>query len=140
MANPPEGGYAFGQPGPHRRSFPKPRSQRTLVKSHSRAGWIDGARPCTMAQATLPKVTSSAFGPGDVPSLRGGFAMHRQCSRCGQAFTAHDLCKDVTKNVEAQRMANGVDGVLFRVYTCGHCACDDVFVDVCPLAGETDAD
>jgi hypothetical protein len=66
--------------------------------------------------------------------------MFRQCSHCGQPFTARDLCKDVTKNVEAQRMANGVDGVNFRVYTCAHCGKDDVFVDVCSLPGESEAD
>jgi hypothetical protein len=63
--------------------------------------------------------------------------MFRQCSRCGQPFTAQDLCKDVSKNVEAQRMAGGVEGVVFRVYTCSQCETDDLFVDVCPLPGES---
>jgi hypothetical protein len=66
--------------------------------------------------------------------------MFRQCSHCGRPFTAQDLCKDVTKNVEAQRMDNGVEGVLFRVYTCPDCARDGVFVDVCQLPDESDAD
>jgi hypothetical protein len=64
--------------------------------------------------------------------------MFRQCSHCGRPFTAPDLCKDVTKNLEARRMASGVDGVVFRVYACAACAKDDVFVDVSPLPGESD--
>jgi hypothetical protein len=63
--------------------------------------------------------------------------MLRKCSQCGEPFTAQDLCKDVSKNVEAQRMASGVEGVHFAVYTCSRCAKDDVFVDVVPLPGES---
>jgi DNA-directed RNA polymerase subunit RPC12/RpoP len=63
--------------------------------------------------------------------------MFRQCSRCGQPFTAHDLCKDISKTVEAQRLAGGVEGVAFRVYTCPRCEKDDLFVDVTPLPGES---
>jgi len=63
--------------------------------------------------------------------------MFRQCSRCGQPYTPRDLCKDVSKNVEAERMARGVEGVAFRIYTCPRCQKDDLFVDVCPLPGES---
>jgi hypothetical protein len=66
--------------------------------------------------------------------------MFRQCSHCGKPFTPQDLCKDVTKNLEAQRTASGIEGVLLRVYTCSDCARDDVFVDVCPLPGESRED
>ncbi len=34
-------------------------------------------------------------------------------------------------------MAAGVEGVLVRVYTCSHCQKDDVFLDVCPMPGES---
>jgi hypothetical protein len=63
--------------------------------------------------------------------------MFRQCSRCGQPFAPQDLCKDVSKKVEAQRMANSVEGVAFRIYSCPRCQTDDLFVDVCPLSGES---
>jgi hypothetical protein len=70
----------------------------------------------------------------------GGKAMFRQCSRCGKPFTPQELCKDITKNLEAKRLASGVEGVLLRVYTCAQCSRDDVFVDVCALPGESDAE
>jgi len=34
-------------------------------------------------------------------------------------------------------MARGVEGVAFRIYTCPRCQKDDLFVDVCPLPGES---
>ena len=34
-------------------------------------------------------------------------------------------------------MACGVEGVLFRVYICPRCQTEDLFVDVCPLPGES---
>jgi hypothetical protein len=91
------------------------------------------------AVATAEATSSIAFVVRDL-SHRGGIAMFRQCSHCGEPFTAHDLCKDITNNLEAERMANGVDGVAFRVYTCSRCGRDDVFVDVCALPGESDTD
>ena len=63
--------------------------------------------------------------------------MYRACSHCGKPFSASDLCKDVSKRLEAQRMALGVEGVLFRVYNCSRCNRDDLFVDVCSVPGES---
>jgi DNA-directed RNA polymerase subunit RPC12/RpoP len=64
--------------------------------------------------------------------------MFRKCSHCGEPFKAQDLCKDVSRELEHQRMAAGVEGVLVRVYTCAQCQKDDVFVDVTPLPDESE--
>jgi hypothetical protein len=42
--------------------------------------------------------------------------------------------------MEAERKALGLQGILFRYYTCSRCGQADIFVDLRPLPGETDAD
>ena len=64
--------------------------------------------------------------------------MMRECKHCHKLFTPRELCKDVSKEIESERKASGVDGVLFRCYTCAHCGVDNLFVDIHPLEGESD--
>jgi hypothetical protein len=40
--------------------------------------------------------------------------------------------------MEAERKALGLEGVLFRYYTCSACGRADIFVDVLPLEGESE--
>jgi hypothetical protein len=63
--------------------------------------------------------------------------MMRDCLNCHRPFTPADLSRDVSKGIEADRKAQGVQGVLFRCYTCAHCGHENLFVDLYPLQGET---
>jgi hypothetical protein len=65
--------------------------------------------------------------------------MQRHCTNCDRPFTAQDLAKEVSKGMEAQRKAWGLEGVLFRYYACPACGQADIFVDVNPLPGEEPA-
>ncbi|HWG42873.1 MAG TPA: hypothetical protein VN688_08820 [Gemmataceae bacterium] len=40
--------------------------------------------------------------------------------------------------MESQRKALGLEGVLFRYYTCSACHFADIFVDIHPLQGESE--
>jgi hypothetical protein len=64
--------------------------------------------------------------------------MLRTCTNCHGQFTPKDLAKRESRGMEADRKAAGLQGVLFRYYTCSHCGYDDIFVDISPLEGETD--
>jgi hypothetical protein len=66
--------------------------------------------------------------------------MMRACTRCGRAFTPHDLARDESRELEAERRAAGLRGVLFRYYDCPACGQADIFVDVAPLPEETPED
>jgi hypothetical protein len=62
----------------------------------------------------------------------------RKCSRCQKEFTPQELAREESKGMEAERKALGLEGVLFRYYVCSACNTADIFVDVLPLAGESD--
>jgi hypothetical protein len=64
--------------------------------------------------------------------------MQRKCSHCHKDFTTQELAREESKGMEAERKALGLEGVLFRYYTCSACGGADIFVDIHPLAGETD--
>lgn len=66
--------------------------------------------------------------------------MMRECQHCHKNFAPNELCKDVSKEIEAARKASGVEGVHFRCYACSHCGFDNLFVDLVPREGESDAD
>ena len=66
--------------------------------------------------------------------------MMRTCSHCGKAFTPQELSREDSKGLEAERKALGLEGVLFRYYTCSACGYADIFVDVHPLDGESEED
>ncbi len=66
--------------------------------------------------------------------------MIRTCSHCGKAFTPQELSREDSKGLEAERKALGLEGVLFRYYSCSACAQADIFVDVLPLEGEMEED
>lgn len=40
--------------------------------------------------------------------------------------------------MEAERKALGLEGVLFRYYTCSACGYADIFMDIHPLQGESE--
>jgi hypothetical protein len=63
--------------------------------------------------------------------------MLRQCSRCRKDFSPHELSREESKGMEAERKALGLEGVLFRYYCCSSCGNADIFVDVLPLPNET---
>jgi len=64
--------------------------------------------------------------------------MMRTCSHCQKAFTPQELSREDSKGLEAERKALGLEGVLFRYYSCSACGFADIFVDIRPLAGEAD--
>jgi hypothetical protein len=66
--------------------------------------------------------------------------MIRHCSGCGKAYTPAELSREESKGMEAERKALGLGGVLFRYYHCSACGHDDIFLDIHPLPGESDAD
>jgi hypothetical protein len=66
--------------------------------------------------------------------------MMRTCSHCQRPFTPQDLSKEESKGMEAERKALGLQGVLFRYYTCPACHYADIFLDVTRLKGETEDD
>jgi DNA-directed RNA polymerase subunit RPC12/RpoP len=66
--------------------------------------------------------------------------MKRKCSRCGKEFTPQELDRPESKEIEAQRKAAGLEGVLFRSYHCSGCGHENLFLDVHPLPGESDED
>lgn len=63
--------------------------------------------------------------------------MMRECVHCHQKFLALDLAKEISKEIEHERKAAGVQGVFFRCYACSHCGHENLFVDVHMLEGET---
>jgi hypothetical protein len=64
--------------------------------------------------------------------------MMRKCSHCQKEFTPQELSRAESKGMEAERKTLGLEGVLFRYYTCSACGYADIFVDVHPLAGESE--
>jgi hypothetical protein len=64
--------------------------------------------------------------------------MKRRCSHCHKDFCPPDLSREDSKGMEAERKALGLEGVLFRYYTCTGCGYADIFVDIHPIAGEPD--
>ncbi len=66
--------------------------------------------------------------------------MIRKCSHCGKEFTPQELSREDSKGLEAERKALGLEGVLFRYYSCASCGQADIFVDILPLKGEFEED
>lgn len=64
--------------------------------------------------------------------------MRRECTNCSRPFSRSDFVKDETKHMEAERRALGLEGVRFLYYRCPVCSCEDVFLDLIPLDGETE--
>lgn len=64
--------------------------------------------------------------------------MLRTCRHCGHAFTPSELCRDASKEIEAQRKTAHVEGLHFRCYACAQCGFDNLFVDLHPVPGESD--
>ena len=62
--------------------------------------------------------------------------MSRNCTRCRRPFDLADLRREETQNLEAQRMANGLEGVKFLYFSCPACGMDDIFVAILPLETE----
>jgi hypothetical protein len=65
-------------------------------------------------------------------------AMMRECTGCGQPFTPPDLAREESRNMEAERKAAGLEGIRFLYYHCAGCGMNDIFVDILPLATESD--
>lgn len=62
--------------------------------------------------------------------------MLRNCTHCHKEFTSQELSREETKEMEAERRALGLQGVLFRHYTCSACGGSDIFVDILPRPDE----
>ena len=62
--------------------------------------------------------------------------MHRDCTRCRRPFTLADLSREETENLEADRKANGLEGVKFLYFHCPACEMNDIFVAILPLETE----
>lgn len=63
--------------------------------------------------------------------------MKRYCTSCGRSFTASDLVRSESRNMEAERKAAGLEGVRFVYYHCPACSMNDIFVDILPRDGES---
>ncbi len=63
--------------------------------------------------------------------------MMRECTQCHRPYTPQDLAREESKGMEAERKARGLEGLLFRYYTCPACNRADIFVVLSPLEGET---
>jgi hypothetical protein len=63
--------------------------------------------------------------------------MIRECTQCHRPYTPPDLAREESKGMEAERKARGLEGLLFRYYTCPACNRADIFVVLSPLEGET---
>jgi hypothetical protein len=66
--------------------------------------------------------------------------MMRICSHCDKPFTPKELSREDSKGLEAERKSMGLEGVLFRYYTCSACRQADIFVDILPIDGEFEKD
>ena len=62
--------------------------------------------------------------------------MQRECTRCRRPFTLADMSREETQNMEAERKANGLEGVRFVYFHCPACGMDDIFVAILPLETE----
>ena len=62
--------------------------------------------------------------------------MPRDCTRCHRPFGLTDMSREETENLEAQRKANGLEGVKFVYFHCSACGMDDIFVAILPLETE----
>ena len=62
--------------------------------------------------------------------------MPRDCTRCRRPFALDDLSHEETQNLEAQRKANGLEGVKFLYFHCPACGMDDIFVAILPRETE----
>ena len=64
----------------------------------------------------------------------------RKCSHCHKDLSPQELSREESKGMEAERKAMGLEGVLFRYYYCSGCGHGDIFLDIRPVADETDQD
>ena len=62
--------------------------------------------------------------------------MDRTCTRCHRPFGAGDLVRSVSKGMEADRKAAGLEGICLLDYRCPECRTDSIFVDILPRDGE----
>ena len=66
--------------------------------------------------------------------------MLRECTQCHRPYAPQDLAKEESKGMEAERKAHGLEGLLFRYYTCPACNRADIFVVLSSVEGETAED
>lgn len=66
--------------------------------------------------------------------------MQRHCTRCQRPFTKHDLARERTRDMEADRKTAGLRGLAFRYYSCPACGQDEIFLELAPLPGESATD
>ncbi len=62
--------------------------------------------------------------------------MARNCTRCCRPFALADLSREDSSNLEAERKATGLEGVMFSYFHCPGCGMDDIFVAVVPRETE----
>ena len=62
--------------------------------------------------------------------------MQRDCTRCRRPFTLDELSREETDNLEAERKANGLEGVKFLYFHGPTCGMDDIFVAILPRETE----
>lgn len=62
--------------------------------------------------------------------------MQRECTRCHRPFALADLSREETGNLEAERKANGLEGIKFVYFHCPACGMNDIFVAILPLDTE----
>jgi hypothetical protein len=66
--------------------------------------------------------------------------MNRACFHCHRPFAPHDLRREDSRGMEAERKAAKIVGVRFLRYHCPACETDEIFVDILPLDGEVPSD
>jgi hypothetical protein len=65
--------------------------------------------------------------------------MRERCAHCRRPLEPDDFSEVESRAMEAERKALGLEGVRFRYYYCSACDHADIFVEVCPLPGESRA-
>lgn len=60
----------------------------------------------------------------------------RACIYCRQLLDTKDLLEMESRDMEAARNSLGLEGVLFRYYTCPRCGHDSLYLELGQLPGE----
>ena len=64
--------------------------------------------------------------------------MTRECPHCHKTLTPQELARQESREMEAQRKRMGLQGILFRYYSCSGCGYADIFVDLRRLEDESE--
>jgi hypothetical protein len=64
----------------------------------------------------------------------------RKCIHCQNRLGPDDLLAKETRRMEVARVSMGLEGIVFRYYSCPRCGHDLVYLEMFPLPGESQQD